>query len=245
MTSKPKFERTGGGVPSFERLLVIDDPEARPGPLNMALDEFLLNEGGGVPVLRFYRWLEPTVSFGYFEPAEAARQLAGDRAVVRRLTGGGLVEHGNDLTYTLVVPRSEPFVRVRSVESYRSIHAAVAASLAQGGWQSDSHPEKAAETASKSAVNACFQQPVLHDLVAHGQKIAGGAQRRTRAGLLHQGSVLLADATSPAWTGVLRQLLPAALALRCEERRLTPDEIARAGEIAAAKYATAGWTNRL
>jgi lipoate-protein ligase A len=39
----------------------------------------------------------------------------------------------------------------------------------------------------------CFIAPVRNDLLANGRKIAGGAQRRTKRGLLHQGSIQVAD----------------------------------------------------
>jgi len=41
--------------------------------------------------------------------------------------------------------------------------------------------------------DACFQNPVAHDVVdATGHKIAGAGQRRNRTGMLHQGSVITA-----------------------------------------------------
>ena len=224
---------------------MIDDPEGRTGAVNMAFDELLLDrsrERG--PSLRFYRWKEPTVSFGYFEPAAAAHRLADGREVVRRWTGGGLVEHGDDLTYTLAVPRAEPFARLRAAESYRLIHAAVTTALWQGGWRVAAQLEEALP-APQTAVNACFQRPVLHDLLADGQKIAGGAQRRTRAGLLHQGSVRFNTTGTVGWADVLRRFLPGTLALACEAQPPDPDELARATELAADRYATDAWTNRL
>ncbi len=244
MTSEPTTDLATADR-CFEHLVVIDDPDPRTGPVNMAFDELLLaGEKDGPPRLRFYRWAEPTVSFGYFEPAAAARRLAGSQPVVRRPTGGGLVEHGDDLTYTLVVPRSEPFVRLRPAESYRLIHAAVASALASGGRQSFSHPEPAG-TVPGTDGNACFQRPVLHDLIAEGRKIAGGAQHRTRAGLLHQGSVRLVGADHLPWADALRRFLPASLALRCDHRLPSAVEIAQAEQLAAAKYATPSWTDRL
>lgn len=246
MTSKPVPEptRTGGGR-CFERLLVIDDPEPRSGPVNMALDEILLNGSpDSRPLLRFYRWASPAVSFGYFEPVAAARRLARGRDVVRRITGGGLVEHGEDLTFTLVVPRPAPFVNLPSAETYRQIHAALASAFIQSSLRVDFHQESALSGLTADD-NACFQKPVRHDLTFGGKKIAGGAQRRTRAGLLHQGSILFADAPHAGWTETTRRTLPAALACSHEPRSLSDAEVARAHDLAAAKYATDEWTDRL
>lgn len=210
----------------------------------MALDEVLLYGcADGPPLLRFYRWAAPAVSFGYFEPAEDARRLARGREIVRRMTGGGLVEHGNDFTYALVVPRSEPFVNLRSAETYRLIHAALASALVAAGVAARSHL-LSGEPASSPDSNACFQRPVLHDLIADGGKIAGGAQRRTRAGLLHQGSIRCVRGANVDWTAILRDALPTSLAHRHDRWSVTPTEFAQADALAAAKYATAAWTDR-
>lgn len=231
-------------APHFERLRVVEDPEPRSGPVHMALDETLLHAcADGPPLLRFYRWAAPAVSFGYFEPAEDARRLARGRQIVRRMTGGGLVEHGDDVTYALVVPRSEPFVNLCSTETYRLIHAALASALARTGVAVHSHQESW-EPVLSSDGNACFQRPVPHDLVTDGGKIAGGAQRRTRAGLLHQGSVRLVRGAYSGWNEALRDALPMALACGYDQRLVTSAELAHANTLAAAKYATAAWTDR-
>ena len=232
----------------FPRLHVIHDPVARPGPMNMALDEVLLGSVGEAVVLRLYDWSEPTVSYGFFEPSAAARRVAGDRAVVRRWTGGGLVEHGEDLTYSLFVPRSCPFTALRSTESYRWVHAAVATALSRCDMPAESHDAPVTSPSPVGAVNACFERPVLHDLVVGGRKIAGGAQRRNRVGLLHQGSVqpgFTDPDTLLAWKRVMRRELPLALGECCEERELAPLDIAQARTLAEAKYASHGWTNRV
>ena len=164
-----------------------------------------------------------------------------------RWTGGGIVEHGEDLTYSLCIPRSCAFAAFRSAESYRRIHAAVARARRSCGAAPASHDSATGSPAASPMVNACFERPVLHDLVAGGRKVAGGAQRRNRTGLLHQGSIRLdfpdADMLA-AWKTRLGGELPRALGELCEERGLSSEELARARALAAAKYATAAWTDR-
>ncbi len=231
--------------PPFASLCVVCDPVARTGPMNMALDEILLGSADAA-ILRFYDWAEPTVSFGYFERSASARGIAQGRPVVRRWTGGGIVEHGDDLTYSLCVPRPCPFAALRSEESYRRIHAAVALALADCGVPAEAHGAASVGPAV-GELNACFERPVLHDLVAAGRKVAGGAQRRHRTGLLHQGSIRLNLATAAAlaeWKQAMRRALPAALGTRQEEGALTSRDLALAGELSSAKYAAAAWTDR-
>src|SRR5207248_11592242 len=78
---------------------------------NMAVEEALLEAAGCIatPVLRFYSWSEPAASFGYFQRYAEVLQLTSLRPLVRRPTGGGLVTHDADWTYSLIFPPSAPW----------------------------------------------------------------------------------------------------------------------------------------
>lgn len=182
--------------PALPSLVAVDDPEPHPAPWNMALDEALL-ETARAPVLRFYRWERPAVSFGCFQPwAEVAARFPG-RELVRRPTGGGAVEHGEGTgetaTYALVVPRAGGALTAlgeRPCAAFRRVHAALAAALGAQGFAVRMHEANGGAAAGLGG--ACFHdRPVPGDLVLaeNGRKVAGAAQRRTRAGMLHQGSV--------------------------------------------------------
>src|SRR5258706_1480850 len=77
-----------------------------PPAFNMALDEALLEAMPrlGKPVLRFYGWTERAASFGYFQKYSEIEPLTPLRPLVRRPTGGGLVAHDADWTYSLAIP---------------------------------------------------------------------------------------------------------------------------------------------
>jgi lipoate-protein ligase A len=202
---------------------------------NMAMDEALLREVKA-PVLRLYEWNVPAVSLGYFQPAA----LAGERPFVRRYTGGGLVDHARDVTYTLVLPRAHPWMELSMPASYELVHRGVQAVLAVCGIVSDVAP-----AASRVESEACFQKPVRFDLVAGDAKLGGAAQRRTREGLLHQGSILLPEAGR---NGEVRRAFAGAFA-DCLELQLEADELSAAeGERVAVlereRYATEAW-NRM
>src|SRR5438270_10202846 len=97
----------------------------RTGALNMAIDELLL-QSANVPILRFYRWKEPSVSFGYFGRFEEAQAFARKRALMRRWTGGGIVPHGgDDLTYSIVIGSTDETLAYSSRTIYRSVHSAI------------------------------------------------------------------------------------------------------------------------
>jgi lipoate-protein ligase A len=214
-------------------LHVYDDLEPRPAALNMAIDEALLADST-TAILRFYRWRRPSISFGYFGRfAEAAEQL-GDRDIVRRWTGGGIVPHGTDLTYSIVIPASDALFARSSPEIYRMVHEAVRTALEANGLAA----ELAAEPAPKIS-DACFANAVRADVMTAGRKIAGAAHRRTRAGLLHQGSIQLPDLPERFRTDLAQALCP-----RSESRALSDRTLSNAEQIAAAKYATAAWLQR-
>src|SRR5271155_1117766 len=117
---------------------------------NMAIDEALLREVRE-PVLRIYEWSVPAVSLGYFQPAA----LADERPFVRRYTGGGLVDHAHDITYTIVLPRANPWMELCMPESYRIIHEGVQAVLTACGIGSQLTP-----TSLPVESEACFAKPV-------------------------------------------------------------------------------------
>lgn len=194
----------------------------------MAIDEWLA-ETCDEPVLRSYRWTPGWGSFGYF--VKTADLPAKDLRWVRRWTGGGIVDHTADWTYTLFIPRGYGLAEARGAESYRIIHAALAAVLQHAGVAAQLSLEMPPAIGGE-----CFLQPVEHDVLdLAGRKLAGAGQRRTTKGLLHQGSVVTAAA--------LPERLAAALADQVEPRGFAPDPVAVA-EKAAARYRSEAWNSR-
>ncbi len=152
----------------------------------MALDEALLeaSPGLGKPVLRFYSWTERAASFGYFQKFSEVERMTLLRPLVRRPTGGGLVPHDADWTYSLVFSPTDSWYALKAVESYRRVHEWIQAGFAKLGIATE-----LAECCRKALPGQCFVGHEKFDVLWQGQKIAGAAQRRTRNGLLIQGSV--------------------------------------------------------
>jgi lipoate-protein ligase A len=153
---------------------------------NMALDEALLGAVAElrIPVLRFYGWTVPAATFGYFQHYADVEGMTPLRPLIRRPTGGGLVPHETDWTYSLVFPPSHAWYRLRATESYQRLHEWIRVSLAHLQVISELAPESRKELPGR-----CFAGPEKSDLLREGRKIAGAAQRRTRQGLLIQGSI--------------------------------------------------------
>lgn len=153
---------------------------------NMALDEALLLEAPqlAAPVLRFYGWSQPAASFGYFQHYAEIERTTRLRPLVRRPTGGGLVPHDADWTYSLVFPPGHEWYSLAAVESYQRAHEWVRNAFRRVGVTSE-----LASCCRKSAPGQCFVGYEKFDVLWEGRKIAGAAQRRTKTGLLIQGSV--------------------------------------------------------
>ncbi len=153
---------------------------------NMALDEALLESVArlGHPVLRFYGWTEPAATFGYFQRYSDVAQATPLRPLIRRPTGGGIVPHDADWTYSAVFPPGQEWHSLKAEESYRRIHDWLRLAFAELNIET-----KLALCCQKSLPGQCFIGHEKFDLLWHGKKIAGAAQRRNKLGLLIQGSV--------------------------------------------------------
>ena len=112
----------------FADLTVYHDERPHSAAMNMAIDEALL-ESAAIPTIRFYRWRSPALSFGYFGKFSDVAIYAAERDLVRRWTGGGIVFHGDDLTYSIMIPASDPAFDESSIAIYEKIHRALADAL--------------------------------------------------------------------------------------------------------------------
>ena len=206
----------------------------------MALDEALLESSPdlGKPVLRFYGWTERAASFGYFQKYSEVERMTLLRPLVRRPTGGGLVPHDADWTYSLVFPPTDPWYALKAVESYRRVHEWIQAAFTKLGVATE-----LAAGCRKALPGQCFVGHEKFDVLWQGQKIAGAAQRRTRNGLLIQGSVQPPAGLARAdWERAIVDVAERHPNWRSLE--LDAQLRARAEELAATKYGLVAYNQR-
>lgn len=173
---------------------------------NMAIDFLLLQRypHAGVPRFRHYGWHGPAFTFGYsqksafvrgqlpsFAEASEGGPAGGTFDLCRRPTGGGVVDHREDWTYALVIPRGHPLEELRATQSYREVHEALAAALRVQGVAAVTKSVRDPEADAAGPAGLCFQRAEIFDVIheVSGEKIAGAAQKRNKHGLLFQGSI--------------------------------------------------------
>ncbi len=164
---------------------------------NMALDEAIMEgviQGQSQPTIRFYDWDPPTLSCGYNQSAEKEVNMELVKATgvgfVRRPTGGRLVFHKEEITYSVISPLTEKLAG-NVTDSYAQISLAlekgfqlmhVAVELEKGSLSTDSQ---------RAEANPCFSSTSRYELHYQQKKIVGSAQMRKETALLQHGSILL------------------------------------------------------
>lgn len=174
------------------KLIIDRNPSS--GARNMAVDEYLFVQVSRTPAtfLRFYQWLRPTVSLGYSQDIHKVVDVDFCRKkgidIVRRITGGKVVLHDREVTYS--VASSEPAVFTDTLKgSYRLISRALVRGLEIVGL-SARLAEGSPPGYSKGTM-PCFAFPARDEIEVGGKKIVGSAQKRTGISFLQHGSILL------------------------------------------------------
>lgn len=179
---------------------------------NMALDFLLLQRyPEATPRFRHYDWRSPAFTFGFSQKIAFVRENLppGEQLdLCRRPTGGGIVDHRNDWTYALVLPRGHPLYDERATHSYRIVHECLAFALQALKQPAELKlvctPDDVCATGSdqsRSIPGVCFQRSELYDVINSrtGRKIAGAAQKRNKHGLLFQGSIEKSSVSPLDW----------------------------------------------
>jgi lipoate-protein ligase A len=159
---------------------------------NMAVDEALLYsfDEDSLPIFRIYGW-ETALSFGRF--SKPRKSIDMDRmeregiSCVRRITGGGILVHGDDLSYALILPRT--FVKKKGVkESYRYLCGFLIRLYENLGLSAGfAHDFQAV----KKSTDICLAGNEAYDILIGGKKIGGNAQRHTAHAVLQHGTIPL------------------------------------------------------
>jgi lipoate-protein ligase A len=242
-------------MPHSCRLLPLTTAE---GTWQMAADEVLLEAAmSGTASLRFYAWSAPTVSLGYFQPADTrlVDPLLASLPWVRRATGGEALVHDRELTYALALPAGPPW-QTQGQSWLGRFHRIIQSALAELGIGTDLAPAE-----RRMGPFLCFLHATPCDVILQGAKIAGSAQRRRQGALLQHGGILLGRSQSvPALPGIAElagKVLNARELARqvvgeferetgwsLEETPWSEAELLRIGELTRSRYQSAEWNEK-
>ena len=174
----------------------------------MALDEAALETAiaDGLALVRIYRWVEPTISLGYFQKEEDFRQLGelSRLPAVRRLSGGGAILHDQEWTYSVVLPPSHALL-ADPLQIYELVHAAVI-DVVQSAGAACNMRGKPLDLPEEPFL--CFGRGDPRDVVVGSDKILGSAQRRRRGAILQHGSLLMSKSSLTGNMPGLHDLFP-------------------------------------
>ncbi|MCP4590746.1 MAG: lipoate--protein ligase family protein [bacterium] len=237
---------------------------ARHGPVNMAWDEALLKSvgaGDAPPTLRTYRWVEPTISLGYFQKYAEYTRLTppvGGLPVVRRQTGGGAILHDHELTYSIALPLGHALLAPGPTVLYELAHDALIECLREHGVETNRDGVTDGSGPARGPF-FCFARRHRLDVLLGPDKLAGSAQRRTGHAVLQHGSIMFESrftpqpgATIPVAAGLTPENLGPVFAetfARPAKLPIEPGEWSAAEQNLAQelheKYAGENWTRRV
>ncbi|KAF0126178.1 MAG: lipoate-protein ligase A [Elusimicrobia bacterium] len=229
--------------------LLIDSPAADVC-WQMAMDEALCETMPAPFILRFFRWQAPGITFGYaqrareVEAAAAARGLSGTE-MTRRPTGGGIVYHLSDLTFSLIFPSEGG--DFRPMETYDRLHRAINAAYGRLGSGFELSDARTAGYAVSAPAMDCFSKPVPLDILYNGKKVLGGALRKFGGHMLYQASFQTEDARTGAarHEAAIAEGLAGGLGADWEKAPLAEEARIRAEALATEKYRSAEWIKRI
>jgi lipoate-protein ligase A len=161
---------------------------------NMSIDQELLNTLESEAILHLYDWEAPSATYGHFSDPEVLLNVPAARALgyqlAKRPTGGGVIFHTTDYAFSVLIPASHPLYSENTLDNYNVINTQVAKVITEysnGALKPSFQPCPS----KQDRPTYCMVRPTCYDLVVEGRKVVGAAQRRTKRGLLHQGSISL------------------------------------------------------
>jgi len=168
------------------------------GAYNMAEDMACLQsceQGFSPPTIKLYGWKRPTLTIGYSQQPgklinlEKARQL--DVPIIRRPTGGRVLLHCEELTYSLIAPNDHPLFGGDLKSSMCVISEMLTNCLVKLGCFRDDIQFALPSKSRGQSGPACFSLANHYELTGRGKKIIGSAQRRMKRAFLQHGSLIL------------------------------------------------------
>ncbi|MGC8866915.1 MAG: lipoate--protein ligase family protein [Elusimicrobiales bacterium] len=213
----------------------------------MSCDEIMCETMPAECILRFYRWKDNGITFGFSQRySKVLSTLAEDKKnykMTRRPTGGGIVIHEDDLTFSLIFYSPGEF---NPEKTYNMLHSAIYHEYAKNGFLLKIAASKKPSYEINEPVMECFKKPVNMDLMVEEKKVLGGALRRFSDYMLYQASLQFENARSSSLhTKLITEAFENLFQVRFEKYELRDEYIKRIEEKANEKYLSDKWIKRI
>ncbi|MFA5199793.1 MAG: lipoate--protein ligase family protein [Candidatus Omnitrophota bacterium] len=162
---------------------------------NMALDENIYYQylKDGVGVLRLYRWERPSFTYGFSQDPVNQIDLAlcaeNGVQIAKRITGGGILFHHDEITYSFVCNKSDIKEPERVFVSYRNICAFLLKFYQSLGLKPLFALESENFKIRSLPSQFCSAAYEKYDILLGTKKIGGNAQKRNRQAIFQHGSI--------------------------------------------------------
>lgn len=175
------------------------DSGASDGAFNMACDEAAaLHFDLQVPLLRIFTWLPHTISLGFHQKKNELDQVKCRKngvGVVRRPTGGRAIFHAEEITYSVIIPKTHNLFSKGTLGVYNEISSAIVTGLNKLNLNLTLKKTQRQDDGFASYSNelACFSTSAMYEIHYDSKKVVGSAQRRFENALLQHGSIIAGD----------------------------------------------------
>jgi len=168
------------------RVIITKQKSARE---NMAIDDALLSnyKENDLAILRLYTWNKDSLTIGISQDFSNYTFIDNpNKFGAKRITGGGILFHGHDLSYSLVIP-TEMLKNFSIKQSYENICSFILKFYKYLGL--NVCYAKDDENIQLSKSEYCQVGYEAYDILVNGKKIGGNAQRRTKKAIFQHGSI--------------------------------------------------------
>jgi len=161
----------------------------------MAFDKAVFEQylKDGIPVLRLYYWSKPSFTYGVSQHPEDEINLSlcslEGVECAKRMTGGGVLFHYDELTYSFVCSKLDLREPQNVFVSYRGICAFLIQFYKTLGLDAYFALEAEDFHNRSSPSPLCSASYEKYDVVINGKKIGGNAQKRARQAVFQHGSI--------------------------------------------------------
>lgn len=238
----------------------------------MAYDEALIAqyERCRKPVLRLYGFRPAGFSIGYAQQPREFLDIdkcARDAVpVVRRLTGGGAIYHGEGITYSIVCSPADLDIPRGIKESFKRLCSFLIMFYKALGLDADYAMNRIHDKPLGDHHDICFAASEHYDLIIGKKKIGGNAQRRRKNMIFQHGFIpfaanpqmnayllrpldndfatlgdFLRRTEIPELSGLLKHCFTRTFSVGLESRTFFPEERTLAQSLVKNKYASPEW----